>query len=80
MGRLERSCESQVSLSGVAVEKGLLGSGGWWVGITAREEFLAGWELSRRRERRLRSLAEETDQSLDVLGSRRQEELLANKL
>ena len=39
-----------------------------------------GWKLSRRGERWPWPLAEEADESLDVLGSRSQEELLANKL
>ena len=39
-----------------------------------------GWKLSRHGERWPWHLAEEADQPLDVLRSRRQEELLANKL
>jgi len=46
----------------------------------SEEEFSASGRLSRCGERRLRPLAEEADQSLDVLGSCRQEELLPNKL
>ena len=43
-------------------------------------EFLALLELSCCLQQWLRSEAEEADQSLDVLGSCREEELLANKL
>jgi hypothetical protein len=44
------------------------------------EEFLAKMKLSCCRERGLWSLAEEADQSFDVLRGCSQEELLANKL
>ena len=40
------------------------------VSTAARTSFLLFWELSRCRERWLRPLAEEANQSLDVLRSR----------
>ena len=46
----------------------------------SEEEFSASGRLGRCGERWLRPSAEEADQSLDVLGSRCQEELLPNKL
>ncbi len=45
-----------------------------------RRRFLVSVRLSGGRENRCCRLTEEAHQSLDVLGSRRQEELLTNKL
>jgi hypothetical protein len=50
------------------------------VQVACSEEKFPASQLSRCRERWLRPLAEEADQALDVLRSRSQEELLANKL
>ena len=68
-------------MTGVGVEKGLFGSGCLWGVSTAGGRVSSeDWKLSRCEERRSWTLAEEADQSLNVLCSRRQEELLANKL
>ena len=50
------------------------------VQVACSEGKFAASQLSRCRERWLWPLAKEADQSLDVLRSRSQEELLANKL
>ena len=67
-------------MTGVGVEKGPSGIGVGGSEHRSEEEFLAGRRLNGYWERQPWSLAEEADQSFDVLRSRRQEELLANKL
>jgi hypothetical protein len=67
--------------SPVAVEKRRLARCSEWLRYRRKEEFVArDFDLSGRGDRRPWHLAEESHQALDILRSRRQEELFTNKL